>query len=551
MSNQITDSYPGAAISFVLALLMACSAGSVQNEPLEDGGGGGSGGVDTGLGGASADPCSRAASSRSYQGCEYWPTPTGHLSIYTHFNYAVVVANANDRPAQVTVSTASNAKLRSVTVAAGGVATIKLPWIKDLMFWPMTTAEAKKPPKSALSRGSAYHLISTLPVSVYQFSPLEYVVSTDCHGRKKPGAICYSYTSDASLLLPQHALGKEYMVLSRATNMYGMLMVFQGGSPGFFSVVATRPGTTRVEVTFTAPTQAGTSGLSAYAKGQTASFQLSRGDVLQILSHVPTVCAPDNPNDLYKMQFCNLNSTTDLTGTVIKADRQVAVYSGHNGSCVPYNKFSADHLEEQLPPTSSWGRKYVAAHTRSSGKDPNVYRVVAARDSTRITFIPPVRSAVTLKKGQWVELTTTQDFVAQGNGRFALVQFMVGQNYSTPGGTNPNPGDGSPGDPSMALAVPVEQYRSSYAFLAPATYPDSYVNVIAASSSAVIQLDGKPLAASTFKAIGSTGFRVAKVKIPGGAHRMQSTSRFGIAVYGVAPYTSYMYPGGMDLRQLY
>jgi len=33
-------------------------------------------------------------------------------------------------------------------------------------------------------------------------------------------------------------------------------------------------------------------------------------------------------------------------------------------------------------------------------------------------------------------------------------------------------------------------------------------------------------------------------------HTVESVKAVGIAVYGVASYTSYMYPGGLDLRDL-
>ena len=41
------------------------------------------------------------------------------------------------------------------------------------------------------------------------------------------------------------------------------------------------------------------------------------------------------------------------------------------------------------------------------------------------------------------------------------------------------------------------------------------------------------------------------MKISGGAHNITSPKKFGIAVYGVGSYTSYMYPGGLDLKLIY
>ena len=101
----------------------------------------------------------------------------------------------------------------------------------------------------------------------------------------------------------------------------------------------------------------------------------------------------------------------------------------------------------------------------------------------------------------------------------------------------------------MALSVPVEQYRTYYRFLAPSSYQQNYVNVVAPDKTSVM-LDGSPVQASRFSAIGDSGFGVAKIKISGGSHTVESSKGVGIMVYGVGSYTSYMYPGGLNLNVL-
>jgi hypothetical protein len=46
------------------------------------------------------------------------------------------------------------------------------------------------------------------------------------------------------------------------------------------------------------------------------------------------------------------------------------------------------------------------------------------------------------------------------------------------------------------------------------------------------------------------GFNVLTLPVTAGAHRLRSGAGqgVGIKVYGIAPYTSYMYPGGLDLQ---
>jgi hypothetical protein len=298
-----------------------------------------------------------------------------------------------------------------------------------------------------------------------------------------------------------------------------------------------------VTVTFSANTQAGTGSLTAHAKGQTVDFVIPQGGVLQILSQLPATCTPTASDD--QIQYCDLSQDTDLTGTVIKSDKEVAVFGGHNCTFVPYNKWACDHLEEQIFPVKTWGKRSIATHTDSSGPDPCIYRVISADKGNSITFNPPdVHQPVALEDGKFIDLTTSKDFDVSGTGRFLVVQYMVGQNYASL-----NPGEGAPGDPSMALAVPVEQYRTDYRFLAPESYQQNFVNVVAPTD-AEVKLDGNAIEASRFKPIGTTGFKAAKLPIVGGSHRINSTVAFGITVYGVGSYTSYMYPGGLDLKLL-
>jgi hypothetical protein len=52
-------------------------------------------------------------------------------------------------------------------------------------------------------------------------------------------------------------------------------------------------------------------------------------------------------------------------------------------------------------------------------------------------------------------------------------------------------------------------------------------------------------------ATAGSGFQVMFVPVMSGPHHIQTEGNpFGIKVYGVAPYTSYMYPGGLDLTQI-
>jgi hypothetical protein len=101
--------------------------------------------------------------------------------------------------------------------------------------------------------------------------------------------------------------------------------------------------------------------------------------------------------------------------------------------------------------------------------------------------------------------------------------------------------------------VPVDQYRTSYNFLAPVDYREdpsiglhgqNWVNVVAPAG-ATVTLDGS--AVEDFAPVSATDFQVARVPLEGGSHAITSADEFGIICYGYGNYTSYMYPGGLDV----
>jgi len=143
-----------------------------------------------------------------------------------------------------------------------------------------------------------------------------------------------------------------------------------------------------------------------------------------------------------------------------------------------------------------------------------------------------------------IEFEASEDFRVTGGDAIQVAQFLVGQEYA---GFNPMPEEGQ-GDPSLSLAIPTEQFRSEYTFLAPVTYDSSFVTVIA-SGGQDVAVDG--VAVTGWRPVGSTGMQTARVPIAGGTHHATSSRAFGIVVYGFGSYTSYMYPGGLDLELIF
>jgi hypothetical protein len=150
---------------------------------------------------------------KSYVGCDYWPTVVPNL-VKNLFDYAVVVSNVGTEDAHVVV-TGPNGVNTTVAVAGGSLSKIFLPWVPALKGPALIPLSA-----SVLAKGGAYHLVSDRPVVVYQFNPLEFRATggepgkdwSKCQKLDFTAPDCYSYSNDASLLLPSTAMTGNYRV---------------------------------------------------------------------------------------------------------------------------------------------------------------------------------------------------------------------------------------------------------------------------------------------------------------------------------------------------
>jgi len=361
---------------------------------------------------------------------------------------------------------------------------------------------------------------------------------------------------------------------------------------GTMTVVAVSKGTTKVDVLVTTKTLANNSGAQPIPAGPWTGFKtylLEIGQVLNIETD---------------------QNGADLTGSYVKADKPIAVFGGSESSNAPdtnkcvkapgapkgtcqYQGWDcltnddcpvtccADHLEEQLFPVSAWGKTYVAAKLQPRGKEKDVWRILAATNGTLVQTNPPQAPIPTLNQGQWFEFESDQDFVIIANKPIQVGHFMVSSHAPGPnndlcstnyGSTKicttsdvkfkskipctkhsecPNllePDDAKIGDPDFLVTLSSEQYLEDYVFLVPNKYKANFINIIAPLDATAVTLDGKLIDAALWKPLPGVPWRVARVPVLQGAHRLQSPSRpVGLYVYGWDDYVSYSFPGGAKI----
>jgi hypothetical protein len=503
--------------------------------------------------------CAQAEASKSYIGCDYWPTVTAN-SVWSIFDFTVVVANTQGSVANVTV-TGPGGVNQTASVMPNSLVKIYLPWVSALKGPDADSCgETPEFSKSVLARASAYHLVSSIPVTVYQFNALEYqgqggpagkdwslcLGNAVCSETNGPVG-CFSFTNDASLLLPSTAMTGNYRVTTqagyRATTDAGATEYEEGG---YFVVTATEDDTTvTVGLSSTATVVAGT-GVAATGPGGTLTFALDAGDVVEIMGAG--------------------GASVDLSGSLVQADKPVEVFAGMQCAEQPWGAPACDHLESSVLPAETLGKDYVVTvptspHAKLVG---HVVRFYGNVDGTVLTYSPsqPPGCPSTLDAGQVVECTgtpscpyedilggaqtafcVTETFEVTGTHEFAVSSFMLGGSV-----VDPKDSPHSQGDPSMSPMVTTEQFRTSYIFLAPTDYAESFADVVLPAGTS-LTLDGTPVYSTPVPV--NANWSVLRLELTNsgkdGAHILEGTNAFGVQVIGYGAYTSYQYPAGLDL----
>ena len=519
-------------------------------------------------GGTCVDACADAAMKRSYTGCEYWAAdldnaveilgtppaifgcsflatgsiqrnmtvcykaadqttaglcdppnntcPTGYACQATdvcildaqHSPFAIVVSNPQARSVDVTV-TAGSGQTFTKTVAAGQVQAL-LPQMNGV------------PDASLDGTGKehkAYKLVSTLPIVAYQFNPLDNV---------------NVFSNDASLLIPRAAFDLEYYVMSFATENRRTPPPGNHNYHGYLSVVAWQDGT-QIQITPTAAIEASAT-QTTIAAGTPTMFTLNAFDVLTL----------------------EAVADGDLTGTkiiAVNSTNTFGVFGGHEamgfGKMTPPDSTHtagpccADHIEEMLFPTSTWGKTFAIARSQSRGAmEPDMLRILAQKPGTMITFNPPVPGAncSNLGPGQMCQVEINVDTSLESNEPVMVGHYLESAIWQDPlFGTSIGEGD-----PSMAISVPAEQYRTDYTILVPAAYAKNFLTISAPSNGAVL-VDGAMVTMTPFA---SGTYRANRTMVAAGQHKIACPSGCGVEVYGYGDAVSYMFAGGLDLKQI-
>ncbi|XP_071804821.1 sushi domain-containing protein 2-like [Asterias amurensis] len=224
------------------------------------------------------------------------------------------------------------------------------------------------------------------------------------------GLMYQDFTTDAFLGIPTNNLGMQYVVITPTRSR-----------SGHFAIIGTDTDSTNVQVTMQ-----GTATFEgrSYSRGDILSFTLSYQEAVQI------------------------QSADDLTGSIIQADKPIAVFSG--SECESNPSSYCDTLTEQLVPVKSWGQEHI--YTASRSTDRNQYYIVSYFPGTNVSI--PYLETLTLNAGD------SWEGILAGSGEVTSTNpILMMQQLATINGVTV--------DPSLIQVPAVEQFGSRFGFTTP------------------------------------------------------------------------------------
>lgn len=393
-----------------------------------------------------------------------------------------------DEDANVNISIEGISFSKSLLVRGGTV--------QSVVIDPL--AEIKS--QEVVERGMAVHVTSDKPISVF-------------------GLNRRYQTTDTYMGLPVNVLGNEYRIMS--------YHIAESLAPEF-TVIGVEDNTL-VTITPSALTNTGK------APNKPFEITLNKGDVFQVKSETQRALLRRNNIDETK---------ADLTGSLIKANKKIAVFGGHECTYVPAGPpriKACNHLVEQMPPINSWGKHFYIGQLK--GRSKYTYRVLANYPNTKV--FENSKQVALLQAGEYFEKNSSENIQITADRPVLVAQYSQGFEN----------GDRI-GDPMMLLISPTQQFLRKYRFATPVNGSwNHYINVVVPNSAInSFILDGNRVQANKFEPLGISRYSIAFLQVPFGTHYVTASEPFGMYSYGfgygdVDAYDAYGNMGGQSFME--
>ncbi|XP_052762890.1 scavenger receptor cysteine-rich type 1 protein M130-like [Mya arenaria] len=347
---------------------------------------------------------------------------------------------------------------------------------------------------STLISFKAIRVKSDNPISVYVFDDL------------KPYIGGY-------LALPVESLGSEYMVVTKSGRKSEVL-------------ISAAEDRTAVSVTLKSKTNITHQG-----------YKYSDGDIIR--------------ETLDTFQTWQIQSDSDLSGTIVKADGKVVVIAGSECAGVPDTASECDFITEQLTPVSSWEISFIVPLVR---KCANVIRIMARDDATdvKVTYAKQswntMLDATIFVDREYHPITDKVPVVVIESKKPVHVMLFTGPSATSQVNTC---------GPSMTTIPAFTQYSNDYRMLLPDANVDYHLLtlIVPASNLNGLRINNNTISTISSQRIyagfASEDFFVIEADLAGVSQNVHITQTanvdFGAFVYGMVGNGSFGYPLGLKV----
>ena len=247
---------------------------------------------------------------------------------------------------------------------------------------------------------------------------------------------------------------------------------------------------------------------------------------------------------LDKLQSVQLESSTDLSGTIIYASKPISVTSSVDRA-YPSSSGNIERIESFLLPVTQWGKQYILTTVGSMSKrQGDIFRIFAYEDNTTVES---GYGSKVLSSGTYAQITVGQNLTSFVNCSkpCQVVQYIRGESFG-----------GKSAKMSMTVLASVKQFMSYYRVV------PSYASQFYSSITITIEekytnglyFDEVKMADITWKRIAGTRYvwtviGMSEPKIATFYHFLPEVT-FGLLIFGWNGAVSYIYPGGLGLKNI-
>ena len=243
----------------------------------------------------------------------------------------------------------------------------------------------------------------------------------------------------------------------------------------------------------------------------------------------------------------------DSSGIRVTSSKPVSFFTSEDCSTIPSHIGYCDHLFEQIPPTSIWGKFFLVASLLRRDIAGTKFRFITTENSTVVkvncTSFSAVKTYTLNYTRSWKEFSiySTSFCSIESSAPILLMQFTLGSNID------------NIGDPFMMMIPPVEQYSNRYihrrhtAILFRQEAATIYVLPEYYQPKRIIH-NRKSVTSLWTPVYCSNGWLcgyITRVSLDRSyKHRIfhqDPDARIGISFYGFSVGTSYGYPGGLKV----